>query len=456
MKKLIALSALVVVSVASLAQSTPEAVADTAKKQTAAAEPMTKKEKVVAHFNDHFKLYGFVRDYLSFDTRESKAGTLDEFYYLPKDYDWNEDKSYDKNEQISLRYLAITTRLGLDVKNYQVGRTQLGAKIEGDFFCLNGTTATLRLRHAYATMAWDSLPIAGGKYAKVQLLMGQNWHPISTGSPDDISFNYGAPFNAYNRSPQITLTTPFDKRFSLVASLIWQMQYQCTGPEGNSVNYMKYACTPEAFIGFGLRQNGWEMNIGADVVSIKPRRYGFNADSITVPVSDRITTINPCIYVGYVHGNLAVRAKSVPYSSGGEHIYMMSGYGVTNKDNADGHYDYTPLHCSSTWLSILYGKKWQGGLFLGYIENLGSSQEVLSAKDVYFNSNGFINMNRMYRVVPSVRYNIGKFTIALQYHYTAVQYGDKEEGFDTKTARYLSGLHYVGDHRCEMMFKFAF
>ena len=436
-----------------LAEAQTQANADAA---VAPISKEMKKEQVKDHLKQHFKLYGFIRDYLSFDTRESKAGSLDEFYYLPKDIEWNEDKSEDLNEQISLRYLAITTRLGLDVKDYRVGRTQFGAKIEGDFFCLNGTTATLRLRHAYATMAWDSLAICGGKYAKVQLLLGQNWHPISTGSPDDISFNYGAPFNPYNRSPQITLTTTFDKRFTLTASLIWQMQYMCTGPEGNSVNYMKYACTPEAFIGFGFRQNGWELNLGADVVSIKPRRTGLNGDSVTVRVSDRITTINPCIYLGYVHGNLAVRAKAVPYSSGGEHIYMMSGYGVTNKDNADGHYDYTPLHCASAWLSILYGKKWQGGLFLGYMENLGSSEEVLSAKDVYFNSNGFINMNRMYRVVPSVRYNIGKFTIALQYHYTAVQYGDKAEGFDTKTARYLGGQHYVGDHRCEMMFKYSF
>ena len=58
-------------------------------------------------------LYGFIRNYYAFDTRESVAGTEDFFYYLPKDE--NKKGDVDLNEQSSLRYAAITSRIGLNV-----------------------------------------------------------------------------------------------------------------------------------------------------------------------------------------------------------------------------------------------------------------------------------------------------------------------------------------------------
>ena len=46
---------------------------------------------------NHFKLYGFIRNYYAFDTRESLAGTEDFFYYLPKDYSYGTD--FDASKQ---------------------------------------------------------------------------------------------------------------------------------------------------------------------------------------------------------------------------------------------------------------------------------------------------------------------------------------------------------------------
>ena len=48
-----------------------------------AANKEAKKEAAKLHFNQHFKIYGFVRNYFSFDTRECKAGTGDLFNYMP-------------------------------------------------------------------------------------------------------------------------------------------------------------------------------------------------------------------------------------------------------------------------------------------------------------------------------------------------------------------------------------
>ena len=412
--------------------------------------------EVKEHLRQHYHLYGFVRDYLSLDTRESKSGTVDEFYYLPKDRLWNEDHTEDLNERLSLRYVALTTRLGVDVDSYQVSRTRFGGRVEGDFFCLNGTSAAFRMRHAYATIEWDSLAMGReGKTARVQLLLGQGWHPISVGNLSDISPNYGAPFNAHNRSPQITMRAEMDGKYEITASLIWQMQYLSTGPEGPSMNYMKYSCTPEAYVGFSVKNKGWHFHAGADVLSIKPRVTGTNANGVTVRVSDRLTTVNPCVFLEYRNRDLQVAVKSVPYSSAGEHLYLMSGY-ATTRTYADGHSDYTPIHCASSWLSVLYGRKWQCGLMLGYTENLGSGRAVESPEQVYFNSNGYVNLNRLCRVVPSVCYNAGHFTVGVQYQYTAALYGDTEGAFDTASARYLEGEHWVSNHRTEAMFKYRF
>lgn len=433
-----------------------DTTATTSDKEAKAEKKAKRKEEVKQHIQEHYKFYGFIRNFFTVDTRENKAGSFDLFYYLPKDVDLNEYGD-DLNQQTSFRYLALTTRLGVDVQQYKYKSTEFGAKIEADFYCTNagGNVATLRLRHAYATTAWSNLPIAGGKTARVCMTYGQTWHPISTGAPDDISFELGAPFNAYNRSPQITMDATFDKKYVITASLLYQMQYRSTGPNGTSGDYIKYGCTPEAFLAFTYKNKGFMGRVGVDVLSIKPRNTGVDAAGVTVKVSDRITTATPYIYLEYKYKDLTLKGKSV-YSSAGEHIYMMSGYAVSDKDFEDGHYEYTPLHCSSSWITILYGQKVQGALFAGYIENLGTYKPITSENDLYFNSNGFPNLNRMYRIVPSIRYNLWKFTLALQYHFTSVQYGDKSLGINLDNAKYDQGLHWVSNHRVEAMIKFSF
>ena len=53
------------------------------------------------------KFYGFVRNYMSFDTRESVAGTEDLFYYLPKDRKLSGGE--DLNQVNSFRFASLTS-----------------------------------------------------------------------------------------------------------------------------------------------------------------------------------------------------------------------------------------------------------------------------------------------------------------------------------------------------------
>ena len=46
----------------------------------------------------------------------------------------NQDGSLDLNEHSSFRFVALTSRVGLDVAGYQMGNVHFGAKVEADFY----------------------------------------------------------------------------------------------------------------------------------------------------------------------------------------------------------------------------------------------------------------------------------------------------------------------------------
>ena len=52
----------------------------------------------------HFKLYGFVRNYLAADSRAVKAGTEDLYFYMPQDKEMS--KCFDSNGEFNLRFVS--------------------------------------------------------------------------------------------------------------------------------------------------------------------------------------------------------------------------------------------------------------------------------------------------------------------------------------------------------------
>jgi len=407
---------------------------------------------------NNFKFYGFIRNYFAFDTRESIAGTGDLYYWLPKDEAKNAD-GVDMNAQNQFRFLSLTSRVGVDVTGYKINNVEFGGKIEADFYAglsNGGGTAQLRLRQAFATVKWNEL--GAGKKGSIAMKIGQAWHPMAADLPDIFSLESGAPFNAFSRTPQITADFNFNENVSLTASAIWQMQYMSMGPEGASANYMKYGLTPEIYLGLNYKNGGFLGRIGATMLSIKPRHTG-TVDGQSVNVKDRITTISPYIYLQYKKGLFAVKGKTI-LSSAGEHVNLMSGYAVC--DMSDGtNWKYTPIRTSSTWVTLSYGKKVNGALLLGYMKNLGTAKDIVAkgqyadASYIYYQKNGSCDINSMYRIQPEVTYNIGKFTVGLEYMLTSVQYGDKAT-MDLRAFSAKDKLHWVTNHRIQAIVKFTF
>ena len=452
-------------------------------------ETEKKDSPVKEHLQNHFKLYGFIRNFFVYDSRDSKAGTGDLFYYLPLDNKWNtadvnDPAREDLNASPNFRFLALTSRVGFDVSGYYINNLHFGAKIEGDFYSglaaaktatgLSGNTsvsgtAQARLRQAYVTLTWKDLPMHGEKTAQVGLKMGQAWHPMAADMPHVFSLEAGAPFGPFSRTPQVTMDAALGEHWILSAAAIWQQQYQSAGPDGASAAYMKYGCTPEIYAGVTVKGKEVLFRGGVDVVSIKPRNVGPNAD-VMVHVKDRKTSVLGYLYGQYNHKLLSIKAKTT-FGEGGEHMNLMSGYAVVDKTDPTN-WKYASMVNSSSWLSLCYGKKWQGVLYLGYVKNFGLAKTAgkqLAKEDVYFCGNGFSNINQMYRINPQLLYNLGKFTLGLEYQWTAVQYGDYRKGEYTingKQVELTSGLnalalatenlHWVGNNRVNMMVKFTF
>jgi hypothetical protein len=449
----------------------------------AAAEKEQKAEP-----KNNFKLYGFIRNYFIFDSRESISGTGDLFYYLPKDVSLNHSGE-DINATSSFRFLALTSRLGVDVSGYKIGNVHFGAKIEGDFYAglsnssnANATlyfpgntkisgTAQARLRQAFATVTWKELQMGVNGKASVGLKIGQAWHPMAADHPHIFSLEAGAPFGPFSRTPLVQMDANLGENWVISAAAIWQQQYQSAGPVGTSAIYMKYGKTPEMYAAVAYKNNGFLLRAGVDVLSIKPRVFS----SITLPdpteeepnrtktvidhkVSDRKTSVLGYVYTQYTYKKFAIKAKTT-FGEGGEHMNLMSGYAKIG-ENEDGSWNYASLRNSSSWLSMSYGKKWQGVLFLGYLKNLGLAEAVsgpIKKNDVYFCTNGFSNINQMFRINPQIIYNIGKMNVGLEYQYTGVQYGKYDEnGCLNERALAVKELHMVGNHRVNMMVKYNF
>lgn len=459
------------------------------------ATKQQKKEAVKSHLKQHFKPYGFIRNYFTYDSRESWSGTGDLYNYQPKDENWNQTEAeaetsgaprQDLNAVSTFRFLSLTTRLGLNIVGYKWRGTEFGGKIEADFYAgLSTKTSTVdskikethavsgvaqfRLRQAYLTLGWDSLPMMKGKdFARVDLTIGQTWHPMAADLCDVISLASGAPFGPFNRSPQLKMDARLGKYVTLTAAGLWQMQYLSIGP-GNlqSAEYMLYGKTPEAYLGLSVHDKGWIFRAGADVLSISPRHLG-TLNGVTVKVNDRLTTVSPFAYLQYKKGDFSFKAKTI-FAESGEHMNMYGGYGVKGV-NADGSYSYTPIRHSTTWISLVYGgkvgaqedkhpQKLQGILFGGYVKNFGTKEALYDLDgDGTFTKSEFYNprsaaMNQMWRLSPTLLYTVGKFQLGLEYEITSVQYGDgKLDAYALST----NGLHWVTNHRVQLMTKYNF
>ncbi len=381
------------------------------------------------------KFYGFVRGDYAFDTRQSVAPNEGLFFLYPKDK-LPDANGADLNAVANSGFYAFNSRAGVDVTG-SVWEANLLGKIEADFAGFGGANANstvLRIRRAFMKMSWE----------KTSLLVGQEWHPMFLNvTPDVISLSAGAPFNVFNRSPQIRLDYKV-KDFVFTGTAIYQFQYTSAGPEGKSNTYQRNANIPELYLGVGYKKNDFLAGVFADYLMMKPRtqsNVAVGTETLTYKVDEHLNSFSFGAYAGYTYRLFSLSAKTILGQNLSD-MCMLGGYGIIQKDSHTGKQEYTNFKHSSSWLNVSYGKKYKGNLFAGYVKNLGSEKALLESSAVYGEG---LSMNGLGRLVGTFSYNLPKFSIGLEYELTSADYGNAGT-FNWQKGKY-DHTHGVTNHR---------
>ena len=374
------------------------------------------------------KPYGFVRNYLTFDSRKTYTVVGGEYNMIPFDIDTVD--GVDLNDVPSMQLQALTSRFGVNITGPEIGRWASSGKLEADFGGFGTNNTVLRLRLAYLKLrAEDGLWNA-------ELLMGQDWHPLSGEiMPEVLGMASGAPFRPHSRTPQMRASM-YIGSFGYTAALMWQLQYMNNGPKDAgdptsvaSINFAHNTLLPEVFLGLNFKQGGWYVQAGADLQMLRPRTHAV-VGGVTKKVDEIVESITPTLYAQYVEGDWSVKFRTL-LAQNTSHLNQMVGYAVTGV-NEDGSWNYSPMNATISYLNIAYGKEFRCNLFLGYMKNLGAKENLYdfggSTYRIYMKGGEeFTHLNSVWRVAPSVSYNVKAFNIGLEYEVTACTYGDLGE-----------------------------
>lgn len=409
------------------------------------AEQSAKKEN---KYGTKLQLYGFIRNYVHYDTRQCVAMTGELFNIMPMDVELNEEGE-DLNDVSKMVFVSFTSRLGVDVIGPRLLNAESSAKLEGDFCGFSPNNILFRIRHAYVQLAWKRL----------KLLMGQTWHPSFKVAPSISGYSAGAPFATSSRSPQISLTYDAGKSWELYFAALHQVPDASYGPDGKSYNYARWNVWPELYASISHQGECFLFGAGIDVLSLMPRktstalRTEINADGsesikeIPVRAKDRVLGITPEIFADYKSGKFNIKGKVI-YAENATHLTMLGGFGATSYDHQTGSYEYAPIRAVTSWINATYGKKYVAGVLFGYTDNLGAKKDFISTDDFW--AFGAKNVDYVYRIAPSITYFARNFEVALEGDYTVAGYGDLALDANTKALRDVSNL------RLSLMVRYRF
>lgn len=366
--------------------------------------------------NQNVIMYGFVRSDFYYDQRDMKTTSQELFSLYPSPKVLN-DHGEDLNAVPTSGMASIVTRMGLRMN----GKGFLGADkslsiIEVDF---GGAPNywLIRLRQAYSQLQFNSS----------ELLIGQTWHPLSTANmlPLVLSLNTGAPFQPFNRSPQVR----WDKHVGpLTVSLagIWQMMYTSPGPDGSSFRYQRDAVMPEWYVGADWRVKGFLAGVGYDVKRIKPQRYHLDDAGIKRPSKAVLTSSSVMAFAQYVRPDWAVRLKSIKGGNLSEHT-LIGGYAITPDNQL---VNYNTL---SNFFNLTVGNTHQLGFLIGNSINLGPTSDLVAGSRFYGTGVDAANtpneqlIKTLNRRAYTYLYNHGAWRVGVELEKTMAHYATRQD-----------------------------
>ncbi len=372
--------------------------------------------------------YGFVRTAIYTDTYRGYDSNMDFFYLLPNLPQKNAGKDENGapiNKKFQSNISAASSRLGVKVNGPEILNAKTSAVLEFDFSGITTKYPSLfRIRKAYMKMDWE----------KSSLILGQTWHPFwgDAAFPHVGSLNTGAPFQPFNRSPQLRFDYKFTSSFSLSGAAIYENQYTSVGfytisDDIDKTKALRYSGIPEMTLMAKYNIDSWTIGAGAEFKVILP------IDTLDgVKTSETNKSYALTAYANYKKEKLYFLAKGV-YGQNLTQLIMPGGYGV--KSYEKGKYSYTNYNNYTAFVNATYGKKWLVGLFAAYGANLGTSDALYDIGGKKAKTAGkFLTMQSMYRIAPQIAYNEKALSISAEYELTSAEYGTG--GFDLSDGLY--------------------
>ena len=257
--------------------------------------------------------------------------------------------------------------------------------------------------------------------------------------PGTLNENTGLPYQVFNRSPQLRVTHRLNDHLDLIAAAVYQFKYTNTGPNGKSYEYQRNAVIPNLHAQLQYYNANWVLGAALDWKTIQPRTFTTGSTG-TFKTNEKLSTFALIAYLKYTKDLFEIKAKTM-YGQNVCESLLPSGYAVKSVDALTGAETYTPFNHTYNWVNITYGKEWKVGLFVGYLKNLGLSDDM-NLSGAYLASTllyGFAtDVDVSYKISPQLIYTYKNFMFGWEMSWTTAAYGtndlnDKAKVTDTES-----------------------
>lgn len=411
------------------------------------------------------EFYGFVR-FESFSDSYKGLNAGNELFFVAPLYAGVDANGKHINQTPTYNFSSMATRVGVRISGPVIFNAKTSANIETDFAGdLGNNPAMFRVRQANAVFTWT----------KSSLLVGQTWHPFWNGKvfPTVAGLNTGAPFQPFNRSPQIRFDYKPNTKFILSAALVSEFQYKSYGftkidsmyPKAmiyadKSECFNRNAGIPEMVANIETNNGGFTLGAGASLKYILPTLYtvelAAGKDSRKYVSEEMVQALSFVGYTQYVKKMFTIRAKAV-LGQNMTHLNIPGGYGVKSVDKTTGAMTYTPYNSFTSFINAVYGKKYQAGIFGGYMKNLGTVDVLYNfgstAAPSVVTPGLLPNVASIYRVAPHFALNVSKLRLVLEYELTSAKYGIGN--INLNDGLYANGVN-ANNNRVLLMLMYSF
>lgn len=390
-------------------------------------EAQEEPEKLSVNFSGYVGYSFFMDTYESVDTRDG----LVYLYPMAEDLDINGE---DLNKNIDAQMLAIESRARLTASGLSAFGAKSKAVIEGDFLgTAQNYTRLFRLRHAFIQLNWE----------KGELIAGQTWHPMFVAGcfPAVFSFGAAAPFNPLSRAPQLRYTFKPTQNFDIMGALLYHGDFASVGPADAQQN----SGVPDMQFQFTFHNDFIFTGFTAGYKMLKPR----NETSLGEKTEEMIGSYNLQAFAKFTTKPIIVKLEGI-YGQNLSNLVMLGGYGAgvdpTLAGNED--YSYINLNTLSVWSEVNTNfKQLNGGIFFGYSQNLGATDNYYS-----LNYARGENIDHILRISPRVQYTSGKLTFILEHMFSSAVYGTNFDSKQKATAK----ADPTNNHRIILGAKYSF